>query len=80
MSILQDIYKGEYSPTENLDKLPQAQRVSERAFWDAVENEMGAEFAEFHRQGFRDREQFHDYVIFREGFRLGISLVMELQQ
>ena len=50
MSILQDIYNGDYSLAEILDKMPSTLRISERAFWDAVENKMGTEFTEYHRQ------------------------------
>ena len=72
-----DIYNREYSPVEMMDKLPSDLRISERAFWDAVGDALGAEFAEHHQQRFDEREEFQNYASFREGFRLGVSLMME---
>ena len=78
MSILQDIYREKYTPGKAADKMPFSLRLKNRAFWDALEEGMGEEFMERHREGLNKIEQFRDYANFREGFRLGVSLMMEL--
>ena len=78
MSILQDIYSEKYTPGKATDKLPFSLRLKERAFWDAIEAGMGADFIERHWDGLCKVEHFRDYANFREGFRLGVSLMMEL--
>ena len=54
-------------------------RLENQGFWDAVENALGEEFVERHQQGMGAREEFQSYASFREGFRLGVSLMMELR-
>ena len=49
MSILQKIYDGKYSTGHVLTKMPFTLRLKQRAFFDAVEEAMGAEFVQRHR-------------------------------
>lgn len=46
MSILQKIYDGKYSTGHVLTKMPFTLRLKQRAFFDAVEEAMGAEFVQ----------------------------------
>lgn len=78
MSILEKIYSGDYDPGKASENLPFSLRLKNRAFWDAVEEGMGEEFVERHWDGLCKIERFRDYANFREGFRLGVSLMMEL--
>ena len=78
MSILEKIYSGDYDPGKAGENLPFSLRLQERAFWDAVEEGMGADFIKRHRDALCKIEHFRDCANFREGFRLGVSLMMEL--
>lgn len=78
MSILQDIYDETYTPGEAAEKLPASLRLERRTFWEAIEKSMGEEFMEHHWDGLCRIERFRDYANFREGFRLGVSLMTEL--
>ena len=78
MSILQDIYNENYFPSEPIEKMPKKLRSKKIAFYDEVERALGEEFLTRHWAGLCDAEQFQDYANFREGFRLGVSLMMEL--
>jgi len=78
MSTLHDIYNKQYTPDKSLSKMPFTLRLKERAFLDAVETEMGADFLERHQEGLRKVEEFKGFANFREGFRLGVSLMLEL--
>lgn len=77
MSILESIYQSEYSPEKALDKMPCSLRLRERAFFDAIEEAMGVEFIERHWDSLCKLEQFRGYANFREGFRLGVALMLE---
>lgn len=78
MSILHDICNNKYVPAELLINTPSSLRLKEETFFDAVEKAMGADFIERHEQGLCECEHFENYASFREGFRLGVSLMMEL--
>ena len=78
MSVLEKIYSGDYNPDKAAEKLPFSLRLKERAFFEAIEESMGADFIERHWDGLCKVEHFRDYANFREGFRLGVSLMMEL--
>ena len=78
MSILQKIYDGKYSTGHVLTKMPFTLRLKQRAFFDAVDEAMGAEFVQRHRGSLEEAARFVGYASFREGFRLGVSLMTEL--
>ena len=78
MTILENIYNGDYDPGRAADNLPFSLRLGERAFYDAVEKTMGAKFLERHWDGLCKIEHFRDCANFREGFRLGVSLMLEM--
>ena len=79
MSILKDIFNEEYCPSKPLDKLPFSLRLKERAFFDAIEEAMGAGFIEKHWDALVSVEEYKNFANFREGFRLGVSLMLELR-
>jgi len=78
MSTLRDIYNEQYTPNKSLKKMPFSLRLKERAFYDAIEEQMGADFLERHRDGLRKVEESKGFANFREGFRLGVALMLEL--
>lgn len=78
MSVLENIYNGDYTPGKAAEKLPFSLRLAERAFFEAIEGSMGADFIERHWDGLCKAERFRDCANFREGFRLGVSLTLEL--
>ena len=77
MSILQKIYDSQYSPEKARKKGPFSLRLKERVFLDAIEEGMGPDFIEKHWEGLCQLEDFVCYANFREGFRLGVLLMLE---
>ena len=78
MNILEKIYNDDYEPGTASEKLPFSLRLKRRASWDEIEEGMGEDFIERHWDGLCKIEHFGDYANFRDGVRLGISLMMEL--
>ena len=78
MSILQDIYNENYTLADPETQMPVSMRNKERAFYNAVEEAMGADFMESHWNNLCKAEDFRRFNDFREGFRLGVSLMLEL--
>lgn len=79
MSILKDIYNEKYSPRRARRHMPFSLRLRERAFFDAVEAAMGPDFLQRHTDALDEISRFTEYASFREGFRLGASLMWELR-
>lgn len=77
MSILQDIYDGQYSPAERADAIPQELREKTLAFYDEIERVLGSQFIEKHWDALCELESLRDINNFREGFRLGVALMLE---
>lgn len=78
MNILQDIYNGLYEPAQPHSPEYLAMREKRYAYWDKVQEVMGEAFQDqfwIHEVKLEDEERFSD---FREGFRLGVSLMLEL--
>ena len=78
MSILHDIYNGEYSPTEKPTGIPVSMRRKEQAFFDEVEKVMGQDFLEKYWGDICATEDYYNFASFREGFCLGVSLMLEV--
>lgn len=78
MNILEEIYNEQYTPRRAAEKLPFSLRLEQRAFFDAVEEAMGAAFLERHWESLCRIAHYRDYANFREGFRLGVMLTREL--
>ena len=71
MSILQDIYNDNYSPEKAVKNMPFSLRLKERAFYDAIETEMGADFLEHHWDSLCKSRTFRASPIFRRGSAWG---------
>lgn len=80
MSILKDIYSKKYTPADPMKRMPFSLRLNERTFYNAVEEAMGPEFVERHWDGLCKAEDFKRFHAFREGFRLGVSLMLEVSE
>lgn len=78
MDILQNIYTGGYCPCKAVDKIPSVLRDREWAFYEEVEKRVGIELIERHWDAICEADSVRDYVNFREGFRLGVSLMLEM--
>lgn len=78
MSILQDIYNGYYSPIEKPVNIPSSLLRKEQAFFGEVEKVMGQDFLEKHRGSICEVGDHYNFDSFREGFRLGVSLMLEV--
>ena len=78
MSILQDIYNDDYTPADPMKRMPFSLRLKERVFYDAIEEAMGEDFIERHWDGLCKVEHYKGFANFREGFRLGVSLMLEM--
>jgi len=78
MSTLHDIYNNEYFPAEPTDEMPPELCDKRRAFLDEIQKTMGEKFLAEHWGGFVEANQFGNFVCFREGFRLGVSLMLEV--
>lgn len=79
MSILQDIYEGDYHPMWLLEKLPPELEKKREAFYADLTAIGGEELYERHWDYLCELERFTDYTNFREGVRLGVLLMLELQ-
>lgn len=78
MSILEDIYNNHYFPAENVGpQLPREFREKKRNFYDEIEKTIGAGIFEKYWEELCEAECLEKYLIFREGFRLGVSLMLE---
>ena len=78
MSILQDIYDGAYNPNRVMEDMPAELRKRKAAF-DADMEKIGAdEVYQRHWDIVCAVENFTSHVNFREGFRLGVLLMLEL--
>ncbi|MCM1297574.1 MAG: hypothetical protein NC311_18710 [Muribaculaceae bacterium] len=78
MSILTDIYNDEYHPQDTRPILPQDLREKDLAFWEKASEVLGREFVDAHLYRLCEIEHFNDYHHFREGFRLGVLLMLEV--
>lgn len=78
MRILKDIYNHEYFPSEPLDEMPPELYNKQQEFREKVEESMGKEFVAKCQEELYDIQNFRGYINFRDGFRLGVSLMLEL--
>ena len=78
MSILHEIYDDTYIPCAPLQKIPKELQDRKWAFYEEVERAAGVELIERHWDAICEADSARDYVNFREGFRLGVSLMLEM--
>ncbi len=77
MSILENIYHNEYYPGEPEDELPPALQGVKQEFFHEVEKVMGEKFVAQHWENIVEADQQCAFISFREGFRLGVGLMIE---
>lgn len=75
MSILQDIYDNKYTPGKAQDRLPFSLRLRGREIYEALDEE----FIERYWDDLCKIGSYRDFANFREGFRLGVSLMLEMR-
>lgn len=80
MSILQEIYESNYNPMWELEKLPPDLEKKRQAFYADLTAIGGEALFERHWDFLCEMERFTDYTNFRQGVRLGLYLMLELQQ
>lgn len=78
MSILEKLYNGEYGVEQ--PKTPEFQALQERNvhFWEHIEEAVGKDYIDKKWDELCALEHMEDFNYFREGFRLGASLMLEL--
>jgi len=76
MSILQDIYNQSYTP---VPEIPKTLRDKSWDFFREVEKTMGEEFINAHWDNLCLMDEWRDYANFKEGFRLGVALMLEMR-
>ena len=80
MSILNDIYCDEYHPQVTGPVLPQDLREKDLAVWEKASEVLGGDFVDAHLYRLCEIENLNDFHNFREGFRLGVLLMLEVMQ
>ena len=75
--ILREIFDGEYDITQKRDKTQQELNEKLCAEWDKVQKMFGDEFIDrlFELEG--EKEGWRAFHYYREGFRLGVALMLE---
>ena len=75
--ILREIFDGEYDITQKRDKTQQELNEKLCAEWDKVQKRFGDEFIDrlFELEG--EKEGWRAFHYYREGFRLGVRLMLE---
>lgn len=77
MDIFEDLYFGQYHVAlPDSEKFRELQK-QEVAFWDYIEKSVGEEYLAAHFDHRAQREGMIELHCFREGFRLGASLLLE---
>jgi len=76
--LLYKIYNGDYDITPKQDKTQQELCKKLYAEWDKIQETLGGEFAD-HILGLEgELEDWRAFHYYREGFRLGVRLMMEV--
>lgn len=75
--ILYEIYSGEYDTTPERDEKRQELGRKLTAEWDKVQRMFGDEFMERLFALEAEREDWQAFQYYREGFRLGVRLILE---
>ncbi len=78
MSILADIYNGKYQGQASRAHYPQELRDKDMEFWDKVTEALGSEVVDAHLYKLCEKGNLTDIHHFREGFKLGVRLMLEV--
>ncbi|MDE7245638.1 MAG: hypothetical protein K2O18_16920 [Oscillospiraceae bacterium] len=79
MNILKELYDGQYGV--ELPKTLEYRAVRHKnveGFWDKIEEAMGPDFIEKNWENLSRQEELESFEYFRQGFHLGVSLMLEL--
>lgn len=79
MSVLKDLYDGQFSvgvPKSLEYRAVRHKNIEE--FWDEVEKALGNDVVEEKWKNLSIQEEMESYHYFRQGFRLGAALMLEL--
>lgn len=77
MSIVEEIYNGQYQPQAGGPVFPRDMREEDLAFWKKVTEALGDDFADAHLRRMCKKEGLACLYHFREGFRLGVRLMLD---
>lgn len=77
MSIIEEIYHGQYQPQAGRPNYPRNLQAEDIAFWDKVTEVMGSDFVDAHLYRLSKKADLTDLYHFREGFKLGVRLMLE---
>ncbi len=78
MSILTDIYDGEYRAPHSRPPCPQELEDNDLAFWDKAAEALGLDAIDAHMNLLHEKQHLTDIHHFREGFKLGVQLMLEV--
>ena len=78
MNILETIYDGQYAPARPDSPEYRALRQKSLTYWEQIQKTMGEDFLDKHWNCQVDLESAARLHDFREGFRLAVTLMLEL--
>lgn len=78
MSILADIYNENYHAQASRPHYPRELREKDLAFWEKVKKALGADAVDAHFYQLCEQENIDDVHHFREGFKLGVLMMLEV--
>ena len=78
MSILADIYNERYHAQASRPHYPQELKEKDLAFWEQATQALGGDVVDAHLYKLCEKENFNDIHHFREGFKLGVQLMLEV--
>lgn len=78
MSILADIYNERYHAQASRPHYPQELREKDLAFWEKATQALGGDVVDAHLYKLCEKENLNDIHHFREGFKLGVQLMLEV--
>ena len=78
MSILADIYNERYHAQASRPHYPQELREKDLAFWEKATQALGGDVVDTHLYKLCEKENLNDIHHFREGFKLGVQMMLEV--
>lgn len=78
MSILADIYNERHHAQASSPHYPQELRDKDLAFWEKATQALGGDVVDAHFYKLCEKENLNDIHHFREGFKLGVQLMLEV--
>lgn len=78
MSILEEIYNDSYHVQARRGEEPKELRERNLAFWEKVAEALGDDVLDQHMYDLDESEHIQDVHRFREGFKLGVLMMLEV--